>query len=194
MLVMVALGTGLAGCSSMPRLSPKADDAAMATANATERQLLELKRQVRLKQEAERKYYQASMQSLDDATARADYVEQRQAILERSHNDAKALIDKQGQADAGMLGGQILAAASEMVDRLNAAMALRKTRRAEMAKALAALDDLEADYSALERALVQLSTAGDQSAQLASFLIKAGQEFKKLQDQAKQPATTAPVK
>lgn len=189
LLVLTAAATVLAGCSSI-RLSPKADDAAMATANATERELLELKRQVRLKQDAERKYYQASIKSLENAAARTDYVQQRQEDLDRSHADAQALIEKQGTADMAMLGAQILTAATNMVARTDAAAALRKSRRVQMAKALAALDDLESGYSALERSLVQLSISADQSSQLASFLIKTGQEYKKLEDKAKQSAAT----
>lgn len=161
----------------------------MATAKATRRQLLELRQQVRRKQEAERKYYQDSIKSIDRAVASSDYTEQRQALLEKTRSDAKALIEKQGQADRAMLGSQIVAAANDMVASLDAAAELRKAQRQEMAKALAALDNLDEVYSALEKSLVQLSAPKDDSAQLATFLIKAGQEFKKLQDQAKQSAT-----
>ena len=184
-LILTASVMGLIGCSSISGSPTKGDEAAMATAKATRRQLLELRQQVRRKQEAERKYYQDSIKSIDTAVARADYIEQRQALLEKTRSDAKALVEKQGQADRAMLGSQIVAAANDMVASLDAAAELRKAQRQEMAKALAALDDLDEVYSALEKSLVQLSAPKDDSAQLANFLIKAGQEFKKLQGQAK---------
>jgi len=158
----------------------------MATAAATRRQLLELKQQVRRKQEAERKYYRASIESLDRAAASADYTEQRQAMLEKTRSDAKALIDKQGQVERALLGSQIASAANELAASLNASAEFRRVQRDKLAKALATLDDLDETYGALEKSLVQLSTPTDHSGQLATFIIKAGLEFKKLQDEAKQ--------
>jgi hypothetical protein len=185
-LFLAFLVMGLAGCSSISGTSTKGDAAAIATAKATQRQLLELRQQVRRKREAERKYYRESVKSIDKALASADYTEQRLALIEKSRSDAKALIEKQGQADLMMLRSQIITAANDMVASLDAASEFRKTQREQMAKALAALDDLDEVYSALEKSLVQLSAPKEDPAQLAVFLIKTGQEFKKLQDQAKQ--------
>ncbi|MDB6027379.1 MAG: hypothetical protein JWM68_3602 [Verrucomicrobiales bacterium] len=183
-LILAVLVVGFAGCSTISGTAAKGDAAAIATAKATQRQLLELRRQVRRKQEAERKYYRDSIKSIDDAVTRANYIEQRRTLIEKSHSDAKALISNQAQADA-MLGGQLITAANEMVASLDATAEMRKAQHEQMAKALAALEDLDEEYSALEKSLVQLSAPKEDSAQLANFLIKTGQEFKKLQNQTK---------
>lgn len=180
---------GLTGCSSISGGSTKGDVAAMTTAKATHRQLLELKKQVRQKQDAERKFYQARIKSFDDALEVEVFANQKQAMLDKARDDAKALINNQGQADRVMLESQIVAAANDMVASLDAATELRKKQREEMAKALAALDNLDEVYGALEKSLVQLSTPTEDPAKLAAFIIKTGKEFEKLQNQAKQSDT-----
>lgn len=168
----------LGGCASFE----EADLDARNTARLAHQRLLSVKKEVRRKIDAERFYYEQSLNTLDQYRRRANDVSLRRDMIKTAIRETKTM--KSNDLVPEKLAPKLTAKATDVVARFESAKdEARKARRAHE-EAIQKLFNLENEYSALERTLVDLSvTPGkrDQIVQIGTFILETAKHYRELE-------------
>ncbi len=181
-MVLLVAFNGALGCAS----PGEADGDARETAALLHAQVVDLRAEVRRKMDAERRYYNQTVETLarlqfelDETAAAREYIERSRALADGWASSASARAPDAAIEDLIDAANVVATGQAERVARIASA-------RENLDASLAALDGLDQRYAALEKALVVLRTppeSSDRLRHLADFLKRGVDHFNELRDQ-----------
>ncbi len=180
----------ICGCGSFR----VADQDARKTALIVNQRVLALKAQVRLKMDAERKYYANQIATIQKSKIRKDYTTVQRKVYKEAEASAKSM-RKGGSAKVkeSDVATKLAVNAKDLVKEFGVSEQKILEWRAKTEKNINELKKLEQEYSALERTLVKMSIPPDRQDEIiriGTFIADAARHYNKLEKEREGKKTT----